>query len=465
MKRNKENLIQTIRQSLLKGSFVQAKELLSRLKRLSPHNWTELAAISQFHLWLGEVKAAFQVLGPVYSKEELGEITDSAICIQIRLAFMLGYIGAHNLALRQFEILDEVIAKKRIDIQRVFPKYFQIRGNAYLAFLDLNHALLSFQKSLEVNVGGSETYQFSKIALCDCLVYLDRIDEAIEHIDQLIEEIERESADVTLLAISYQAKGEYLLFANRLREAKEALDHSAGLFPIEIQTKDKAILHRTLGAYDVLVGEMDRAQQSLVDALTIFKEKGGEAISCIATYYWLEQVPGFELPLESRIALRCHPNVTFYSTLVGSQVYLPSQLPKWYTERKIDLPLDCWLIISDRIEGHIYNEVAFEGMTRPVLDIYSATFLSTNETSTLPILQARCLALIVGSGDLGISLWLLMDLVYEQDFYTIESGTFRIKQLVRRIAKQFHIELQGNRYFFRRPKDWSIILPADLRPQ
>lgn len=463
LKISKDELRVSVKSLIERCEFTDARKTLNKFARLTPHSEADIILISQFRLWLGNSKAALRILGPLLTLEELAVVRRSSLFLQARFAYMLGFVGAFNLALRHYENIEKVMKSRRMDIATEFPKFFQFRAYTYLASHHYWQAAQNFRRSIELHGKNTETYLFAHIGLSDSLARLGKTNEAIELVKKILAEVPAEQR--IFQAICYHAMGEYLFFEERLPEAKEAFDHSALLFGPDIKTKDWAFLLISVGAFWVTKRNFKLGEKYLCDARTILKETSDEPESLRTTYYWLEQVKGYKLNLEARIALRCRNGFSQYSVLSGANVALPSPLTSWFSKRHKRTSNDCWIITPSSLQPARYIGLGQSIFSVGTTDLCALLSFRRYGFEFHSQIQGRCLAAIIGAGDIGISLWELMSFVYEMEFFTLEQGELRIKNLINRLGRLFAIYQKGGRLFCRIEKGNKIILPMNLVPQ
>ena len=106
-------------------------------------------------------------------------VSTDELCVQIRLSYMLAFIGAHHLAGRQFQNIERSMKRRNIHLETIFPKYFQYVAHYYLAMFEYEKAALGFEKSIAIHGPESDISKYAQIGLADCLDGMGETDRAI----------------------------------------------------------------------------------------------------------------------------------------------------------------------------------------------------------------------------------------------------------------------------------------------
>jgi len=465
MVNKKENVLLSIETMIRLGNHTQAKRKLSTFVKSTALSSNQKIKVSEFYQRLGMASKGLKILGRELDNFELEITSPEELAVQVKLGYLLHFIGAKYVALRIFNNIDSISKKRNIDIVKYIPEYYKYLSYVYLAAYDFRKAYPITQKAIE-NLKEINLYQskFMQLSAAYALSGIGLTEKALNLLTNLLGNI---SDNETLLLCScYLERGEIYLNNRQLEKAEIDLEMAEKNMPQEVKTRDKGFIDRCLGTLYLLMGKVGHAEEKLLSSLEIHFATGARPISVIVVLYWLEKTPNYKPLISHKIALRAHLNYSPYSFLSGKTInpLNPIALAPWIQKEYIESNNDCWVIFDNDIKARCYKEVILElykNEDNELLDLYSGQFRKANDqVLIISKLQVKCLSAIIGGGVLGVNQWSLIDFLYQQDFNDIESGLGRIKNLIKQLKNQgFLIQRTKNHYYLNPPNDSITIIP------
>ncbi|MEK6772588.1 MAG: hypothetical protein AABY64_01495 [Bdellovibrionota bacterium] len=180
--------------------------------------------------------------------------------IKIRTAEFLSILGANSFAIKLIK-----------NIQLLTTEDYEVVAGIYFAANDYRTALEYFQKRIAL-MPDKETYEarLSRLSCADCLVQLDKFDQAINICHSLL----KESKEALFVAICKQAMGEFLARAERTREAIKWINEARLSFPGKKESYDHALLDRWTGFTLAKLGKKNESRKYFSQSTKIIKKIG-----------------------------------------------------------------------------------------------------------------------------------------------------------------------------------------------
>lgn len=457
------------RELLSRGEFGQAqKKIKNWVKKNSPTP-EERVALSEFYMWMGQEEQSWKVLGPPKTSSEIAQLNSDELCVQLRLAYVLGMLGCRYVARHLSDAAFEVMKGQGMDVAKLYPQFYQNYGYRHIITYEYSTARWGFEQALKLYPRESYQYFFISLGLCDCDSGEGNLADALERVEKLLHSIE----DRQLLWIALQAKGEYLNFNGQVQEAYNVLQESLKLVKeseLEQGTKDYAYLLKHLGVNFFLQGESDRALDALEQAKGILEKLDQTPNALMEVLFWIEKCSATRLSLEEQVTLRCYPIYSIYSQMAG-RLRAPEDktpLPPWLVPYQYTVQHgDAWLLSAEGIEQVVYGELRNELKGRQI-DLYSACLIEEGQVArVLTPLQVGLLQSLIGGGRRGVHEYLLLDRSYRQEFIDYQSALDRLKKAIRELGKLgFTIKKSKSTYVLELDiSKVSVIFPKDLNPR
>lgn len=456
-----DDLIKLGKHTLAKQAL---RELLTRKNLTSKHKLN----ISGHFLRLYDIPNAIKILGKILDLGQLKHASIDNLILQLQIALIYDISGGRYVSSQMIRNIETEAERRKIDLSLHWPEYTFNLGNYYWGQNFYEKSLNYFQKAAH-NTNISEYQQkVAKLGICDNLEALGNSKEAIQKITDLIKNDILDN-EVLLKAVLIQARGEYYLRDNQLSKAKQDFDHARNIFPRNT-TENVDHYYMWNGIYFHMSNGPEKAKECFSQALNIIQEKNGWNKRLIELFYWIEKNNSKEVSLTQKIASRCHPTFSPYSFLLGKKALIGQQqeLSKWLKERYIDTEFDCWIITNRNINPIKYSEFNSLKHNRKILDLVSGCIIQKNETApliTLSKIQSLCLTGIIASGSLGISRYSLVDFIYRENFISLDMGSNRLKELIKRLRNDFDIKIirDDNIFYYNFTNDYDIILDMQLQ--
>ncbi len=443
------------------GQRSAAIKLITGLKKTKSHNNLEKIQISEWHKRLGEPEKALKLLGPPATKTELKIMSKDGLCVQITIANLLRYLGAKYLAQKIFNNVNKLVDEKKINLTKIFPGYFKFKALAHLSEYNFKAAETTCKEALNLCKKDSYEYKIAKIRLADALEGLGKTTEAIKTLAGILETAL--DTETVLKGICHQARGEYFFRSGHFKNARKEFETSKKYFISESRTPDLADLARWSGGLYLECGCHKEAKDDLLFALDILNHPGTQPSAIISVLYWLDKLPNYNLPIEYKIPLRAHFIFSPYAYMAGKQFTQTGVIHAhpWMFKRYAQTTADCWLITNDKITAIEYEKTINQVPMVELTDLYSGIIFRKNGKTILPELESMCLAALVSAGELGANELALVDFIYRQDFYDLQSGILRTRRLISRLCKKgFKITKKNNYYFIDHLK--NVAIPMNL---
>jgi len=377
-------LLEQVELSIQSGKHVEAKRQIAKIKKSYALKAQDRVRIADFLYRLGDLKGALKTLAT-------GTESTLEPSVLISYAQMLNQVGAWKMALRK---LDQLTQRKiSLDSSRIIAEI-------YLTLYEFEKGL-SFAQKLRQEVESTDTRRqiLDQILLADLLEGSGKWQEAVSLLVSLNEKILK--TDKVLLAILLQAESEYLIKADQkhtFSRCESNLKKAIELFTSETATKDYAYALKWLGVLHLKKKEFSQAKLYLEKALSILKSSKTRATALIEVLYFLQ----FVRPLNCIESLF----LQFYP--------LPSI---W----KSNLEGDCILIENNTTTSVFYSKVNFS----KALDLISNKTLSDQDL--------KILTLILCASDYGISIFTLIDQIFDSDFIDLSYPLKRIEFSLKKI--------------------------------
>jgi len=452
-------------QSISLSKPALARSLISKLTKSGPLTPNESIHVSEIYRTLSENDKAIKILGPELSPSELLGVSSEFLALQFRLAYMLQFIGVRFMAKRMFDNLTSEVKRRQLDPLKISPFYWRYMTGLYLGINDFEKAKDAAMQAASSLMHDRKEWRGSIICQAAALFALK----------------EREECESVLLQLMQQSLEQEELLRGQIHQRladlyldwekwPQALQHcQAGEKILKNSTStDYIFIYRSLGIYHTLNGDSGSATTYLNKCQDISTWSEISPNIKMTVYYWLERNMGERLPLEKRLATRGHLAFSPYSYNLG-KCYTQRRLPLrlFYDARYDDNDHDCWLIQDEKIKAAKYSNIIrnYPISDYALLDLYSGVVSFKKSLApplTLTQTQVKCISPILGSGEIGMSKWALIDFIYRQDFFNPLNGEERLKNLISNLKKAgFNIRREANRYYMKLPKDQITIIPMD----
>lgn len=456
----KNDYFEKVEPLLKSGDFSKALHILQKLfenKGLSPK---EKVKLSQAFIWVGDPEKALKVLGKMIPINEMSVLTSESLLVQVRLAFMLNFLGATFMAGRIYKKIEEIISERDIFNKIDKAKFYAHIADYYFTSYHYKDAYHSFQLSCQLSKDWTERWIFSRLGMADNTSAIGNSEEALSIVNELIKNT---GSDKSLFhAIFNEAKGEYLFRSGRIKEAVASFKKSKKLFGKKITIKDYAYLLYWYGVLEYKQGNDHIAREMLNEGLAIARKHQFQPRLTRQFLIWLE-LAGEELALEDRIAARLHHS---FLPLVGAlgiaQKHRENAPLHHWIKDQLKTAIGNVVIISRGELIHQKYDAANVHQNDLILDLASLSIRKKgkHKYEFLTEIEGKILFALLGSGSLGINQYSLSDFVYRQDFYNIDSGIQRIKAKMPTIKKIIPVKKIKKFYFVDYSKiDFTIILP------
>lgn len=455
------------------GDFSGAeKKLKSWLKKNSPRPF-ERIRISEYYTWMGLDSAATKILGPPLASSDLKTVDPAELCIQLRLSYMLGMMGAKYVALGLMRNIEERLKTDGEVISNHYPQYFQNYAYLHLSYYMSQRARWGFESALKLYSQDSYQFFYISLGLCDC----DAIDGNFEMATKRVMALSQDdsfSSNKLLKATALQALGEYLNYSHDFKAAREAFEQSFESFGVENHSKDFSYLLKHSGLNRIWSKSNPALGiDELIKAKDLLARPDQTPTSLIEVLFWINLYDPSKLSIEERLTLLAYPNYSVYSLAAGRvrDERDETSIPPW-VKREIQLlegedkSSEVWLADQKEIKVCDYEELEVGSINHEVIDLKSSIIFSEEKSvESLSELQAKILIALAGGGSRGVHQYLLTDSIYRQEFINWESGLDRIKKAVKALEKfGLDIKVKNLNYIWHR-EDQVLILPTDLRPK
>lgn len=386
--------LEKIESFIQEGRLSEARQEIAAVRRMHKLAPFDREKLSDFYLRMSDVPGAFKALSEAKQKALNPLIT-------ISQARLLNQIGAWRAALRKLNSSVGIISPaQNRTIAEIYLTLYEFKKG-------LPYAEILVQQEKEMS---PYRHMLDQILLADLHEGVGNWEEAC----RIVQSIYTKANDKMriLKAICLQAQSEYYIKANKTNEfaacegkLKEALD----LFTSENSTKDRAYTLKWLGALYIQLCQPQRAQPHLEEALQILLETKTRATAIIEVLYWLSEV----------------------RTLDASELLILNFYPVPTNWRKIQ-PGDSVLIRNGQAVSVFYDRTDLSGL----LDFFTLPTISKQDL--------KICILILSSGSFGVSIYSLMDQIFESDFIDIKYGLKRIEFSLSKIEKILPLKRKNN---------------------
>ncbi len=412
---------------------------------------------------MGNPVSAKKILGKVKGENELEILADDEIRLQIRLAYMLNFMGAKHSSNNLYKNLENVLKGKKLE---KFPEFYSGLALYYLYNYYFVQSLEYFDKSIEILPKDNQRYIFARFGKCDALSDKGDFDEAVEGIDKILNEnVLDVKNNKILLGVAYQLKTEYLLKYKSCEEVKPFLDKIQSVYDSSPKTKDYAYHLRNMGIYYFNLKNREKSLKYFLESLSILNHSGTQPLAIISILYWIEIIDPKVLSLAFKLTARTHICFSPYSFLLGKNLDSKNKhpLPKWVEKRYEKTQNDCWLIENNEIRPMFYSNL--ERPENDFLDLNIGLYKKDGKVLNLTQLQKLTLAAVIGSGEIGIHEYALSDFLYRQNFIDPATGINRLKEILKYLrSKGFNLKKEKGyiRTTIQSLKCGFIIIPMNL---
>lgn len=445
------------------GNPKKANVQLKTYLRKSRLKIDEKIRISEIYRSLSENEKALKILGQELSINEMSQVTDEELSLQVRLAYMLQYLGVRYVAERIFKTFEEVAKKRNLPITKMVPQYnrylsgLYLGRNNYLKALDASEKAI---KDLENDMKGWKASVINKVA---ALFSLRRYQEC----EDFIHKVMRESSDGDSIfkGECYQRLADLYLDQNNLDKAHEAIQKGLPLLQ-ETQTSDYIFIHRSLIIWSSKKGLKKEALEAIKKCEDFAHYGQAAAAIRISILYWKEYHLSESVPVAERVASRAHLTYSPYSFALGKTYPVDQEVPlrTFFGSSYTPSLNDVWCIHQGKIRPLTYKEAVRMAQTHPaVIDLVSGLEMEEgNVLNMFTALQSQTISALLGAGELGLSKWLLVDFLYRQDFFNPKSGEDRLKKLISSLKKLgYGTTRDSNLLKLPLPENKTIIMPMN----
>lgn len=453
--------LQKIKKLIAEGKSSQAKFAIKKWIKKNSATPSERVTLSELYNWLGEDLAAWKILGPIPSLNDLQNKPHLNLGLHLRQCYTLGMLGAKYISLRIYDFLASKVNEEQL--KKIYPQYFQNRGYLYISQYLPREALLHFNKAAELYPHNDHRQFFIQLGIADSYAMLGAYSESIDIVKKL--KLEPHFLEGELLAILYQAEGEYLNYNGDSEASLKSLINSQKCFAaLQLQqNKDYAYLLKHLGLNHCWSGNADLGIPYLLQARKLLLKSDGTPTSLLEIIYWIEIYAPEELTIEDRVLVRFYPNYSVYAERLGRVFEQPSpKICPWVPEYKKE-DGSHWFIQHQMINAMTYSE-ARQQMSPLCLDFEARVFWKNKKCDFLSPLESQLLLTLFGAGQRGVHLYLLADYIYRHEFTSWEHGLDRMKKNLKSLKQRgFNVQLKNNNIIWNWDSKMSFILRNDFK--
>jgi hypothetical protein len=392
---------------MAQGQGNEALKEITYIKKKTKLDDEQKIQIAVWQHWLGQSEAALKLLGKPLSYSELETTEDlSLLKKNIRIAHMLSYAGALSMADIIFHDIKKIIDKKKINLNRFYPQFFNTLGNHYLRQNNHQKALESFQNFKMKDSLNMSTLFFNQLGIADSYSGLKQYSQSLKTLRD-IEHLAQDKSSYK--AIYYQAKAEYYLALDQREKALQNLTEAEAHFSAqEKETKDYAYQLITLGE----ASEKDNMKRKYLSQAYSILEKSTMNMTSKLRVLQLLKKAGKKIDHKQQISL------------------LKEELS--FKNKKVIITCDS-ITLYDKSNDHVFDET---------ISLPCKKALLNNQEISLNEREVCILKNILLSGHLGIHEMALSDCIYQDRYNGYEHLMNRLKRAVSRLKKKLSLPIQ-----------------------
>jgi|GEM_PF-4613828 len=461
----------------------ESKKLLAAYLKKTKLTPQDRVRISEIYRTLSENDKAIKILGQELGPTELIVVSSDELLLQLRLAYMLQYMGVRYFAERLFRNIEQAVKDRKISLPHLDPLYDRYRCSHHLGRQNFTKALEHAELALKGLTHDRKSWKATAINKVACLFSLKRYDEAEKFLNYLLTVIKDEDSHYS--AECHHRLADIYLEINNLPSAFKALEEALPQLS-KTHTVDFLFIHRSLAIYYFKMNDLEKAHHYLSECEKFPLYKQTAPVIRLSILYWKEKMGLGPNPISEMLALRSHLTFSPYSYSIGRHYPPKSEftLRTFFGQDYVHRPENCWLINQNQISG-----INYHGNTKNLLEnakikdiiidlVHGILFRQNNEKIEvlylLTEMQAKVLSILMGAGDIGLTKWAIIEFLYRQDFFNSKSGEERIKKLVQSLKEILQIKIgnkvqilpfqgstierENNTFFTTTPKDSSVIL-------
>ncbi|PIP94408.1 MAG: hypothetical protein COV37_05390 [Bdellovibrio sp. CG11_big_fil_rev_8_21_14_0_20_39_38] len=449
-----------IKKSIAEGKSEQAKTAIQKWIKKNSATPSERVTLSELYSWLGEDSSAWKILGPIPSLNELQGKSHLNLGLHFRQCYILGMLGAKYISNRLYDFLESQVSETQL--KKIYPQFFQNRGYLFISQYLPEKALHHFLKASELYPIDDHRQFFIQLGIADSYAMLGAFEKSKAIIEKL--KLIPSFLKGELLAILYQAEGEYLNYLGLSEQSFKALSLSHKCFTgLHLkENKDYAYLLKHMGLNLCWAGKAEEGIEYLLRAKKILLKSDGTPTSLLEIIYWIEIYAPEVLSIEERVLVRFYPQYSVYAERLG-RVY-EQRSPKicpWVPQDK-DNKESHWLVHQSKMISLSYAKTR-EQMSQQCIDFEARVFWNKNQCEILSVLESQLLLTLFGAGKRGVHLYHLSDTIYRHEFTSWEHGIDRIKKQLKALKQRgFQVLLDNNNVIWSWDTNMSYILRNDL---
>ncbi|MBI2520123.1 MAG: tetratricopeptide repeat protein [Bdellovibrio sp.] len=420
----------------------------------------ERIRLSEVYRSLSENEKALKILGEELSPHEMVQISESELAVQIRLAYMLQYLGVRYVAERMFKTFEAVAEQRQLKPEKLVPLYYRYLTGHHLGRNDYSKAIITGQKAMVMLKNDLKAWKASAINLGAALFSLRRYDECEEHFNQLIK---TNPQDSIFIGECHQRLADLYLDQDKLDQAFWHIEKALPLLQVTT-TVDYIFIYRSLAIYNIKKGNKAAALSALMMCEKFPYYDQIVPLVRISISFWKENLSGNAVPVRERLGARTHLTYSPYSHALGKSYPVNAELPlrTFFGTTHTPKGHDIWMIHDQTIEGTTYDQ-AIKRLHGTILiyDLVSGILINPQgrPETVWTSLQSITISALMGAGSLGLSKWALIDFLYRQNFFNPKSGEERLKKIISALKKiGFAVGRENNLYSLDLPSGAAVIM-------
>ncbi|OFZ17274.1 MAG: hypothetical protein A2X86_02140 [Bdellovibrionales bacterium GWA2_49_15] len=454
------DLLLEIEKNISLGRPKDAHQKIKVFLKKSKLTIDERIRLSEVYRSLSENEKALKILGEELSQHEMAQISEQELSLQIRLAYMLQYLGVRYVAERMFKTFETVAKQRHLKPEKLVPLYYRYLTGHHLGRNDYQKAIATGEKAMAMLKNDLKSWKATAINVGAALFALRRYDECEKHFQQLIK---LDSGDPVFIGECHQRLADLYLEQERLDQAHSHIEIALPLLQVTTAV-DFIFIHRSLAIFHIKKGHQSEALAALQKCEDFPHYSQIASLIRMSISFWKESLLGIKVPVRERLGARAHLTYSPYSHALGKSYPEDTEIPlrTFFGTAHIPKGHDVWVINRQSVEAATYPE-AIKSLvgTTPIYDLVSGIHISKQggpEGLWTP-LQCVAISALMGAGTLGLSKWALIDFLYRQDFFNPKSGEERLKKLISALKKLgLEVMRDNNLFFLDLPANTAVIM-------
>jgi hypothetical protein len=382
------------------------------------------------------------------------------------LSRLLHSAGAPYAGKRIFWKIEEMLKKRNINPQDVDDQYYMYVITMLRQEGRYEECLEVCKRAVTMYPDTSIMFYYSSMALVDMWRALGDYETALScwlPIQKKAENFSKRSKGIV-----QRARSELMFEMEKFPEALDAAEKSLYCFNEWPDSIESCVSMRCLAEALIGLGRIKDALPYLEKAYE-FSCRGHHPVIIIdKVLYYLEKYFPEKVTIQQKITARCHQVYSPYSYLFGKKHIQEKTgpLPVWVEKQMKATDADCWLILENEILAMTYDK-AIEKIKNDnnlqVFDFISGLVFENGKVAdVLQEVQMRAMAAFIGNGDVGVSLWGVVDLIYREEPYNFNYGEERLKAIITNLKKYNLKVTREESYYFLRSPIPNTIFPMSL---